>query len=139
MYAELLELQSLDDLIDLICIGPVPKGRRVLVLSLSGHPNCAWLRASPASLRPRGLGPRFDRKLLVNSAYQFSDNTVALARKTGKPIGHFRSSLPPGSVIDCVLDREQHVLWVLDILTWSWMPVSDSEASFRCVTLGRSR
>jgi len=44
MYAEVLDLQSLDDLPDLICIGPVPKGRRVLVLSLAGHPICALLR-----------------------------------------------------------------------------------------------
>lgn len=133
MYAEPLDLQSLDDLPDLICVGPVPMGRRVLVLSLAGHPICASLcgRAWP----PFGcVAPRTqaDVSSLSDPADGTPDNTIALARRTGKPIGHFRSSLPADSVLDCVLDRDQRVLWVLDILAWSSMPVSESEASFRC-------
>ena len=44
MYAEALELGTVEDLPlgdEWICAGPVPKGRRVLVLSTSGHAHCA--------------------------------------------------------------------------------------------------
>lgn len=51
MYAELLDLRTVDDLPvgeDWICCGPVPKGRRVLVLSVAGSTQCA----SAAALWP---------------------------------------------------------------------------------------
>ncbi|KAF9003395.1 hypothetical protein BDQ17DRAFT_1279850 [Cyathus striatus] len=62
-------------------------------------------------------------------------NTILRSRLLGKALIHrFPSSLPPLTVLDCILDanwRENGILHVLDVIKWKGQDVTDCEASFR--------
>ena len=47
----------------------------------------------------------------------------------------FPSTLPPQTVLDCILDdnwRDNGVLHVLDVISWKGQDVADCETPFRC-------
>ncbi|KAG5640436.1 hypothetical protein DXG03_008669 [Asterophora parasitica] len=104
MYAELLEMASpvdeWDDVdglpLDLetgwVAVGPVPVGKRCLAITQA---------AVGTSMTP---------------------NTTLRSRLLGKVLLHrFPSSLPPLTVLDCILDanwRENGILHVLDVVKW---------------------
>ncbi|KAI7958916.1 hypothetical protein MJO28_002707 [Puccinia striiformis f. sp. tritici] len=87
-----------------IMVGPVPKGKRCLALSLN------------------------DQK---RSAHGGSMVTILLSRKDAHMIGQFNTNLPPGCIVDCIYDQPNQILWILDILKWKDQAMIDCEASFR--------
>ncbi|EGO03405.1 hypothetical protein SERLA73DRAFT_174871 [Serpula lacrymans var. lacrymans S7.3] len=122
MYAELLEMNE-DDIwgnnnnsgpdglpTDLetgwVAVAPVPVGKRCLAIT---HQSAGVVGISPnTTLRSRLLG-----KLLMP---------------------RFPSSLPPLTILDCILDpnwRDNGILHVLDVLKWKGQDVGDCETPFR--------
>ncbi|KAF7794045.1 hypothetical protein EIP86_005173 [Pleurotus ostreatoroseus] len=124
MYAELLEMT--DDLemcdmdtgygdgipndleTDWVAVTPVPVGKRCLAIT---H----------AASGIAGVVP----------------NTTLRSRVLGKSLmPPFPSSLPPQTILDCILDanwRDNGLLHVLDVLKWKGQDIADSETQFRCV------
>jgi len=64
-------------------------------------------------------------------------NTTLRSRLLGKIlIPRFPSSLPPHTILDCILDarwRENGILHVLDVVKWKGQDVSECESAFRYV------
>ncbi|TBU24324.1 hypothetical protein BD311DRAFT_791074 [Dichomitus squalens] len=62
-------------------------------------------------------------------------NTTLRSRVLGKPlIKPFPSTLPPQTVLDCILDdnwRDNGILHVLDVVTWKGQDLGDCETPFR--------
>ncbi|KAK7683091.1 hypothetical protein QCA50_013764 [Cerrena zonata] len=117
MYAELLEMSDESDLFhedgipsDLesgwVAVAPVPSGKRCMVIT---H----------AASGIAGLVP----------------NTTIRSRVLGKPLMKpFPSSLPPHTVLDCILDANwklNGIVHVLDVLTWKGQDIGDCETPFR--------
>ncbi|TFK47555.1 hypothetical protein OE88DRAFT_1665745 [Heliocybe sulcata] len=115
MYAELLEMVEdsawSDGLpADLetgwVAVAPVPVGKRCLAVTHQspGYPNA---------------GP----------------NTTLRSRLQGKSLlPPFPSSLPPSTILDCILDpnwAENGILHVLDVVQWKGQEVGDCETAFR--------
>ncbi|KAJ7592990.1 hypothetical protein C8J56DRAFT_487050 [Mycena floridula] len=116
MYAELLEMSDSDlwndglpDDLDSGWIGvaPVPRGKRCLAI------------CHHASTGVQGQVP----------------NTMIRSRVLGKPLmAKFPSSLPPDTILDCILDqnwRDTGILHVLDVLKWKGQDIADCETPFR--------
>lgn len=123
MYAELLEMNEeaylwdnrSDDVIDglprdleaaWVAVAPVPAGKRCLAVT---HQAAGVVGISPnTTLRSRVLG-----KMLLP---------------------RFPSSLPPLTVLDCILDanwKDNGIIHVLDVLKWKGQDVGDCETPFR--------
>ncbi|CAL1709262.1 unnamed protein product [Somion occarium] len=117
MYAELLEMPDEsetfhgdgvpDDLeTGWVALAPVPTGKRCLAVT---H----------ATAGIAGVVP----------------NTTIRSRVLGKPLlKPFPSSLPPNTVLDCILDenwRFNGIVHVLDVLTWKGQDIADCETPFR--------
>ncbi|KAJ7931192.1 hypothetical protein B0H13DRAFT_1594531 [Mycena leptocephala] len=121
MYAELLEMNedntwgisdsSADGLPEdletaWVAVAPVPVGKRCLAVT-------------DQSLGVPGLVP----------------NTSLRSRKLGKLLmPRFPSSLPPLTILDCILDnnwRENGILHILDVLKWKGQDIGDCETPFR--------
>ncbi|KAL0958249.1 hypothetical protein HGRIS_000402 [Hohenbuehelia grisea] len=121
MYAELLEMtddfawseyrEGPDGLPDdlesgWVAVSPVPVGKRCLAVTHQ-------------SSGPNGIAP----------------NTTLRSRLLGKPLmPRFPSSLPPSTVLDCILDanwRTNGILHILDVLKWKGQDVGDCETPFR--------
>ncbi|PIL27346.1 hypothetical protein GSI_10493 [Ganoderma sinense ZZ0214-1] len=120
MYAELLEMKEggFDASADLrdgipedietgwVAVTPVPSGKRCIAVT---HQTSGIAGVVPnTTLRSRVLG-----KALM------------------KP---FPSSLPPQTVLDCILDdnwRDNGILHVLDVITWKGQDLGDCETPFR--------
>ncbi|KAF9476804.1 hypothetical protein BDN70DRAFT_881919 [Pholiota conissans] len=89
-----------------VAIAPVPKGKRCLVVTQQS--------AGVAGVVP---------------------NTTLRSRLLGKfLLPRFPSTLPPLTVLDCILDnnwRENGILHVLDVVRWKGQDVADCEAGFR--------
>ncbi|KAJ7098364.1 hypothetical protein C8R44DRAFT_811446 [Mycena epipterygia] len=89
-----------------IAVAPVPQGKRCLVVT-------------DQSLGVPGLVP----------------NTSLRSRKLGKLLmPRFPSTLPPLTILDCILDngwRENGILHVLDVLKWKGQDIGDCETPFR--------
>ncbi|KAG1735592.1 uncharacterized protein EDB91DRAFT_1144148 [Suillus paluster] len=123
MYAELLEMNEeahlwdnqSGDVIDglprdleagWVAVAPVPAGKRCLAIT---HQSAGVVGISPnTTLRSRVLG-----KMLLP---------------------RFPSSLPPLTVLDCILDvnwRDSGIIHVLDVLKWKGQDVGDCETPFR--------
>ncbi|KAG0694843.1 hypothetical protein DFH29DRAFT_1083639 [Suillus ampliporus] len=123
MYAELLEMNEeahvwdnqSGDVIDglprdleagWVAVAPVPAGKRCLAIT---HQSAGVVGISPnTTLRSRVLG-----KMLLP---------------------RFPSSLPPLTVLDCILDvnwKDNGIIHVLDVLKWKGQDVSDCETPFR--------
>ncbi|THH26491.1 hypothetical protein EUX98_g7696 [Antrodiella citrinella] len=117
MYAELLEMNEEFDLVkgdgipdDIesgwVAVAPVPKGKRCLAIT---H----------AASGIAGIVP----------------NTTLRSRLLGKPLMKpFPSSLPPHTVLDCILDdgwRNNGILHILDVMKWKGQDIGDCETPFR--------
>ncbi|KAF7323716.1 hypothetical protein MKEN_00592500 [Mycena kentingensis (nom. inval.)] len=118
MYAELLEMSEdnawnaagdglPDDLeTGWVAVAPVPVGKRCLVVS-------------DQSLGVAGVAP----------------NTSLRSRKLGKLLmPRFPSTLPPSTVLDCILDtnwRENGILHILDVHRWKGQDIGECETPFR--------
>ncbi|TCD68169.1 hypothetical protein EIP91_011447 [Steccherinum ochraceum] len=117
MYAELLEMNEDFDLVksdgipeDIetgwVAVAPVPVGKRCLAIT---H----------AASGIAGIVP----------------NTTLRSRLLGKPLMKpFPSSLPPHTVLDCILDdgwRNNGILHILDIIKWKGQDIGDCETPFR--------
>ena len=75
---------------------------------------------------------------MINAFPRFSvPNTTLRSRLLGKTlIQRFPSSLPPLTILDCILDvnwRENGILHILDVVKWKGQDVGDCEAGFRLV------
>ncbi|TFK41585.1 hypothetical protein BDQ12DRAFT_646081 [Crucibulum laeve] len=115
MYAELLEMVGDDPWLDglptdletgWVAVGPVPVGKRCLAVTQQS--------AGVAGVVP---------------------NTTLRSRLLGKTlINRFPSTLPPLTVLDCILDenwRDNGILHVLDVVKWKGQDVGDCETPFR--------
>ncbi|GLB39340.1 putative functions as an U snRNP-specific nuclear import adapter [Lyophyllum shimeji] len=118
MYAELLEMSPAGDgwggadglPSDLesgwVAVGPVPVGKRCLAVT-------------QVAVGVPGTVP----------------NTTLRSRLLGKIlIPRFPSSLPPHTILDCILDarwRENGILHILDVVKWKGQDVSECESAFR--------
>jgi len=117
MYAELLEMDEEFDLVkgdgipdDIesgwVAVAPVPVGKRCLAIT---H----------AASGIAGIVP----------------NTTLRSRLLGKPLMKpFPSSLPPHTVLDCILDdgwRNNGILHILDVIKWKGQDIGDCETPFR--------
>ena len=62
-------------------------------------------------------------------------NTTLRSRVLGKALMKpFPSSLPPQTVLDCIIDdnwRDNGILHVLDVITWKGQDLGDCETPFR--------
>lgn len=76
--------------------------------------------------------PQTDRGI-----YPAVPNTHLRSRLLGKSLVRpFPSSLPPHTILDCILDihwRDNGILHVLDVIKWKGQDVGDCETPFRCV------
>ncbi|KAF8156653.1 hypothetical protein B0H34DRAFT_710095 [Crassisporium funariophilum] len=115
MYAELLEMSADDPWSDglptdlesgWVAVAPIPVGKRCLAVT---HQSSGVAGVVPnTTLRSRLLG-----KTLIN---------------------RFPSTLPPLTILDCILDanwRDNGILHVLDVVKWKGQDVGDCEAPFR--------
>ncbi|KAH8083300.1 hypothetical protein BXZ70DRAFT_958352 [Cristinia sonorae] len=117
MYAELLEMNEDFDQVkgdgipgDIesgwVAVAPVPVGKRCLAIT---H----------AASGIAGIVP----------------NTTLRSRLLGKPLMKpFPSSLPPHTVLDCILDdswRDNGILHILDVIKWKGQDIGDCETPFR--------
>jgi snurportin-1 len=70
-------------------------------------------------------------------------NTTLRSRVLGKMLlPRFPSSLPPLTVLDCILDvnwKDNGIIHVLDVLKWKGQDVCDCETPFRCIYITRGR
>jgi len=57
--------------------------------------------------------------------------TLLLSRSSANIVGQFRTVLPARCVLDTILDSDRGVLWVLDILSWRDVSLSEGQADFR--------
>ncbi|KAA1108754.1 hypothetical protein PGT21_024104 [Puccinia graminis f. sp. tritici] len=89
---------------DWILVGPVPKGKRCLALSLNEQ---------------------------TRSTHRGNMTTILLSRQNAHQIGEFDTNLPSGCILDCIYDLPNRTLWVLDVLKWKDQAMIDCEASFR--------
>ncbi|KAF5369206.1 hypothetical protein D9757_010045 [Collybiopsis confluens] len=111
MYAELLEMSCRDMDSD-----PLPADL-----------HSSWVALSPVPVGKRCLavtrdGPSFS-KISLRS------------RLLGKPLlSYFPSTLPPNTILDCILDahwRYNGILHILDVLRWKGQELSECEAGMR--------
>ncbi len=132
MYAELLEMNSEDPWTatdglpdDLetgwVAVAPVPVGKRCLAISLNNNGTGQFIK--------------FLSTVVLISIILIAPNTMLRSRALGKPlIARFPSSLPPNTVVDCILDsnwRDNGILHVLDVIKWKGQDISDCEIPFR--------
>jgi snurportin-1 len=135
MYAELLNLAEglpADLAADWLVLGPVPKGKRCLVLTFPPAKGSTKGKV-PADSR---VSPARGRKTLTlcNSPHHSTrpgTNTLLLARRSGRPMSRNRTALPAHCILDAIVDQTRHLLWVLDVLTWVGTPLAETEAEFR--------
>ena len=82
--------------------------------------------------------PSIDQLPVTASAdYSPVPNTTLRSRVLGKALMKpFPSTLPPQTVLDCILDdnwRDNGILHVLDVVTWKAQDLGDCETPFRYV------
>jgi snurportin-1 len=74
-------------------------------------------------------------KNLSTNHILIAPNTTLRSRVLGKMLlPRFPSSLPPLTVLDCILDvnwRDNGIIHVLDVLKWKGQDVGDCETPFR--------
>lgn len=138
MYAELLEMSSdapwcspdgtVNDGLpnDLesawVAVAPVPVGKRCLAVT----------HGSSGVAEVGGLLNQF----AITAPYDILvPNTTLRSRLLGKMLmSRFPSTLPPLTILDCILDAnwtDNGILHVLDVIKWKGQDVGDCEASFR--------
>ncbi|CAK5284448.1 unnamed protein product [Mycena citricolor] len=108
-----------------------------LQVSLPGLIFCLWpLLRSCVTVAPVPVGKRClavtDQSLGVPGTVS---NTALRSRKLGKLLmPRFPSTLPPMTVLDCILDgnwRENGILHILDVIKWKGQDIGDCETPFR--------
>ncbi|KAF8217803.1 hypothetical protein K438DRAFT_1795674 [Mycena galopus ATCC 62051] len=121
MYAELLEMSE-DTPWDML--GSSPDG-------LPEDLETGWVAVAPVPVGKRCLAVT-DPSLGVPGLVP---NTSLRSRKLGKLLmPRFPSTLPPLTMLDCILDdnwRENGVLHILDVLKWKGQDIGDCETQFR--------
>ncbi|KAF9522708.1 hypothetical protein CPB83DRAFT_911134 [Crepidotus variabilis] len=126
MYAELLEMLSDDQ--------PWPIHGIATDDEYDGLPKdleSGWVAVAPVPAGKRCLAVTHQSAGVVGIA----PNTTLRSRLLGKTlIQRFPSSLPPLTILDCILDenwRDNGILHVLDVVKWKGQDVGDCEAGFR--------
>lgn len=123
MYAELLEMNEEAHLWDNQS-GDVIDG-------LPRDLEAAWVAVAPVPTGKRCLAVTHQSAGIVG----ISSNTTLRSRVLGKMLlPRFPSSLPPLTVLDCILDanwRDNGIIHVLDVLKWKGQDVGDCETPFR--------
>lgn len=123
MYAELLEMNEEAHLWDNHS-GDVIDG-------LPRDLEAAWVAVAPVPTGKRCLAVTHQSAGIVGT----SPNTTLRSRVLGKMLlPRFPSSLPPLTVLDCILDvnwRDNGIIHVLDVLKWKGQDVGDCETPFR--------
>lgn len=123
MYAELLEMNEEAHLWDNQS-GDVIDG-------LPRDLEAAWVAVAPVPTGKRCLAVTHQSAGIVG----ISPNTTLRSRVLGKMLlPRFPSSLPPLTVLDCILDvnwRDNGIIHVLDVLKWKGQDVGDCETPFR--------
>ncbi|KAK0231077.1 hypothetical protein IW262DRAFT_1342075 [Armillaria fumosa] len=114
MYAELLEMNSEDPW-----------------TATDGLPDdleTGWVAVAPVPIGKRCLAISLNNN-------GTAPNTMLRSRALGKPLmARFPSSLPPNTVLDCILDsnwRDNGILHVLDVIKWKGQDIGDCETPFR--------
>lgn len=144
MYAELLEMKEqpnfwVDDAMEAddglpsdleqawVAVAPVPVGKRCLAIT---HQSAAGVIGICESIYC----------LLRDNDSQHcrtAPNTTLRSRLLGKMLlPRFPSSLPPLTILDCILDANwtaNGIVHVLDVVKWKGQDVADCEAPFRFV------
>ncbi|KAF8801065.1 hypothetical protein BYT27DRAFT_7235865 [Phlegmacium glaucopus] len=122
MYAELLEMSS--DSPWCSPDGTVNDG-------LPNDLETAWVAVAPVPVGKRCLAVTHQSSGVAGVV----PNTTLRSRLLGKTlINRFPSTLPPLTILDCILDanwRDNGILHVLDVVKWKGQDVGDCEAPFR--------
>ncbi|CAA7268489.1 unnamed protein product [Cyclocybe aegerita] len=123
MYAELLEMSP-----------DVPWSIGDGAIVDDGLPNDlegGWVAVAPVPVGKRCLAVTHQSAGVAGVV----PNTTLRSRLLGKTlIKAFPSSLPPMTILDCILDvnwRDNGILHVLDVVKWKGQDVADCEARFR--------
>lgn len=88
-----------------IAMGPIPKGKRCLVVSFAST--------------------KMNKKGRVT-------NTILLARSSGRPLGrHYIPVLPPDCILDCIYLKDAGALFVLDVMNWRGQSIAECDTEFR--------
>ncbi|TFK90100.1 hypothetical protein K466DRAFT_597217 [Polyporus arcularius HHB13444] len=119
MYAELLEMKD----------GLDASG--VLQDGIPTDMETGWVAVTPVPVGKRCLAITHQ----ASGVAGIVPNTTIRSRVLGKPlIKPFPSTLPPQTVLDCILDdnwRENGILHVLDVISWKGQDLADCETPFR--------
>ncbi|KAJ3517511.1 hypothetical protein NLJ89_g456 [Agrocybe chaxingu] len=123
MYAELLEMAP-----------DMPWSVGEGAIMDDGLPNdleSGWVAVAPVPVGKRCLAVTHQSAGVAG----IIPNTTLRSRLLGKTlIKAFPSSLPPMTILDCILDanwRDNGILHVLDVVKWKGQDVADCEARFR--------
>lgn len=95
-----------------------------------------WVAVAPVPIGKRCLAVTHQSAAGVIG---ISPNTTLRSRLLGKMLlPRFPSSLPPLTILDCILDtnwRQNGIVHVLDVMKWKGQDVADCETPFRFVLL----
>ncbi|KAG2120081.1 hypothetical protein BD769DRAFT_1629581 [Suillus cothurnatus] len=123
MYAELLEMNEEVHMWD--------NQSSDVIDGLPRDLEAAWVAVAPVPTGKRCLAVTHQSAGIVG----ISPNTTLRSRVLGKMLlPRFPSSLPPLTVLDCILDinwRDNGIIHVLDVLKWKGQDVGDCETPFR--------
>ncbi|PFH48083.1 hypothetical protein AMATHDRAFT_76902 [Amanita thiersii Skay4041] len=133
MYAELLEM--VDPGLSEFNLGGAPSwdtdGNFVIDDRLPKDLETHWVAVAPVPVGKRCLAVTHQSSGTAGVA----PNTTLRSRLLGKTlIARFPSSLPPLTILDCILDanwKDNGILHVLDVIKWKGQDVGDCEAPFR--------
>ncbi|KAI0646122.1 hypothetical protein C8Q79DRAFT_961121 [Trametes meyenii] len=119
MYAELLEMKD----------GFDPSG--TLHDGIPNDIETGWVAVTPIPVGKRCLAVTHQTSGIAGIV----PNTTLRSRVLGKPLMKpFPSTLPPQTVLDCILDenwRDNGILHILDVVSWKGQDVADCETPFR--------
>ncbi|KAJ3546342.1 hypothetical protein NM688_g5528 [Phlebia brevispora] len=122
MYAELLEMSEDTEMSEL----DTTHGD-----GIPGDIETSWVAVTPVPVGKRCLA-------ITHAASGIAGivpNTTLRSRVLGKSLmPPFPSSLPPHTILDCILDdnwRDNGILHVLDVLKWKGQDIADCETPFR--------
>ncbi|KAI0353397.1 hypothetical protein OH77DRAFT_1591398 [Trametes cingulata] len=119
MYAELLEMKEGFD-----ASGDLRDG-------IPDDIETGWVAVTPIPVGKRCLAVTHQTSGIAGVV----PNTTLRSRVLGKPLMKpFPSTLPPQTVLDCILDenwRDNGILHILDVVSWKGQDVADCETPFR--------
>ncbi|KAI0367206.1 hypothetical protein BV20DRAFT_970852 [Pilatotrama ljubarskyi] len=119
MYAELLEMKDGFD-----ASGALRDG-------IPDDIETGWVAVTPVPVGKRCLAVTHQTSGIAGVV----PNTTIRSRVLGKPLMKpFPSTLPPQTVLDCILDenwRDNGILHILDVVSWKGQDLADCETPFR--------